>query len=311
MDGNFTSFKSGFSNSVDINDAWKLANPGVNFGILRDGYDLVLERRDLVTTADTTFFRIWNMMQHNYRIMFEPSHFNHPGLNAFLKDTYLNTEAAVRLDNTTYVDFEITADPASAAENRFQLIYTTNATTMVDVAFTGVKAVKQGSNALIGWDVINENHVESYTIESSDDGINFTPAFNQQANNTGADASYEYAYANTSGPYYRIKATITGGRTVYSSVVKLRIPGGPSMIVLSNPVTDKKLNLHFDDIAGGKYSIHLFSANGTRIEIGTMALQAGESNVTVSLPANTQRGIYRVQLVGQDKTRLVKSILVL
>ena len=111
MDGNLTNYDNIYSNAVDIDDAWKMTNPGVNFGILRDGYNLVVERRSIIDGSDTTFFRMWNMPQHNYRIKFMLKNLDHPGLTAVLKDKFLNTQTNIKLNDTTYYDFTINTNP--------------------------------------------------------------------------------------------------------------------------------------------------------------------------------------------------------
>ena len=49
VDGNLTNYNNIYSNNVDIYDGWKMANPGINFGILRSGFNLSVERRSIYT----------------------------------------------------------------------------------------------------------------------------------------------------------------------------------------------------------------------------------------------------------------------
>ena len=58
MDGNITIYDTQYSNGVDWNDGTKMNNGGENWGLIRNGVSLVVERRQLVTGPDTAYFNM-------------------------------------------------------------------------------------------------------------------------------------------------------------------------------------------------------------------------------------------------------------
>ena len=199
VDGNLTNYNNIYSNNVDMYDGWKLANPGINFGILRSAINLAVERRSIYNTSDTTFFRMWNMPQYNYSIKLMMQNLDHPGMRGFIKDNYLNTETTIGLNDTTYFNFTVDANPASANQMRFQLIYAPNLTGPVDVSFTGIYARRKAADVIVQWEVASEISMASYTVEHSSDGRDFISL--QQVipyNNSNTARSYTYTDAGVS-----------------------------------------------------------------------------------------------------------------
>jgi len=312
VDGNLTNYNTTYSNAVDINDAWKITNPGINFGILRDGYDLVVERRNVIKKADSTFFKMWNMSQHNYRIKFMLKNLDHPGLTAVLKDNYLNRELPVGLNDTTSIDFTVNADVASIDQKRFMLIFRKPPPPPVDIKFTAVDAERNGKNVMLEWSVTNEITVESYVVEYSSDGINFNVLREQEPDNTQASKTYNYEYTEAScgAIFYRIKVINSGGKLQYSPVAKINpLSTVQEIKVYPNPVVNKTIHLEFSNLPGGKYAVTLLYNNGSARQL-TSVQAASDQSYTVYLPKELASGIYRLRITGPDGKSVYKSIYV-
>jgi len=315
MDGNYTEYSDIYSNEVDIHDAWKMTNPGVNFGILRSAIDLVVERRSNVTKNDTTFFRMWNMSQKNYLIKFILKDLDQPHLHCYVKDDYLKTQTAIGLDDTTDLNFTVNADPASAAEMRFQLVFVVDAPAPVDVAFTAIHALRNGNDIKVQWDIIHEQSIESYTVEHSADGINFNGLSQVNPYNNN-DAAKTYYYTHLAVPKannsYRIKAVRADGAIQYSSVVKLS-EGTPGIDinVYPNPVVHKTVQMQFNNTPAGTYNLSLIYSNGMKQLLPSFQLADGQSTGTIALPQNLVPGIYRLQFIAPGNIKIIKTIRVL
>ena len=91
MDGNISLYDNQYINGVDWNDGTKLNNSYENFGLVRSGVSLVVERRQLVTGADTAFFNMWNMQLRNYRFEVTMQYFDPLTVAAYVWDDYLHT----------------------------------------------------------------------------------------------------------------------------------------------------------------------------------------------------------------------------
>lgn len=312
VDGNLTNYSTAYSDAVDINDAWKITNPGINFGIMRDGYDLVVERRNVIRKADTTFFKMWNIPQYNYRIKFMLKNLNHPGLVAVLKDNYLHRETAVGLNDTTNFDFVVNADASSADQKRFALIFRKPPPPPIDIKFTGIDAQRDGNNVMLEWSVTGESTIESYVVEYSSDGINFNSLREQEPDNTQPSITYNYKYeeASKGNLYYRIKAINSGGKLQYSPVVKINALSLTQEIkVYPNPVVNKTVHLQFSNLASGKYAISLLYNNGSVKQLSSVQIES-DHNYSVNLPKDLASGIYRLKITGPDGKSTYKSIYV-
>lgn len=315
MDGNFTEYNNVYSNDVDIYDAWKMANPGANFGIFRSNYNLAVERRNVIGNTDTTFFRMWNMPKTDYSIKLTLVDMGRTGMQCFLKDSYLGTKTIVDLNGITDIKFSVNNDPASAAEMRFQLVYVIDMPSPVEVSFKSVQADRSGADVLVKWDVSNEITVLSYTVEYSTDAINFTGLDQIIADHNNTNIR-SYNYRHLSVPvgtnFYRIKATNTGSRVQYSAVVKVKERYAASGIsVYPNPVINKIVQLGFDNVPAGTYRIVLLYNNGVQQPLASIQLTEGQRNGSVNLPQNLAPGIYRLQFTGPGNARIIKTINVL
>ena len=300
VDGNLTNYNSIYSNSVDSDDGLKLTNPGINFGILREEYNLVVEMRNIIGIADTTFFRMWNLPQLHYQIKFMLSNLNHPGLEAVVKDNYLNTEFPVSLNGTTYYDFTVDANTASADQMRFQFIYTLPP---VDVNFTEIKAQRNGKDVFVEWEVSNEIFMSSYTVEHSADGVNFDELSQRISENSPINKTYNYMDmgASSGNNYYRIKAISKAGKIQYSQVAKVdAILNAGAISIYPNPVRNKTVQFQFGNLPAGKYSIKLLYNNGASRYLSSIQLVPGQSNYSATLPKHLSPGFYWILFVGPD-----------
>ena len=314
VDGNLTNYNNIYSNTVDINDGWKMTNPGINFGIIRDGNNLVVERRSIIHFSDTTFFRMWNLPQYHYQLRFVLTNLDHPGLRAVIKDSYLNTETPVDLNDTTYYDFRVDGNAASSDQMRFQLVYGKAVPVNAEVNFAGIKAKRKDKNVLLEFEVANEVYMSSYTIEHSVDGLNFHGLYEFSADNSQTNRSYSYldSAAVCTDNFYRIKAISMAGKIQYSPVAKSGILVATAEITIyPNPVENKTVQLQLNKLPLGKYSISLLNNSGNSQSLSSIQVVSGQVNCSVNLPRQLAPGIYRLAFDGPDKLRMTKLIVVL
>ncbi|MEO6489861.1 MAG: T9SS type A sorting domain-containing protein [Ferruginibacter sp.] len=316
VDGNLTNYNNIYSNAVDVNDAWKMENPGINFGLYRAATNLVVERRSIYNSSDTSFFRMWNLPQHNYRIKFMLKNLDHPGMYGSLIDNFLHTETAILLNDTTYVDFTVNSVPGSASEMRFQLIYGPNipGTGALDVNITSIQAAWKGQDILVQWNVVNEESIEAYTIEHSTDGRKFNALKNVASFNTPVAKTYNYTHNRVTdiANFYRIKALSKGGRIQYSSIARINpITSSSDISIYPNPISNKTAQVQFMNLPAGKYNLALVNSSGTEQKLQPIQINGNQSNNTIILPANILPGIYQLQFTGPDKVKTVKTIMVL
>ena len=314
MDGNLTNYHNIYSNSVDWDDAWKMTNPGENFGIVRENTNLIIERRKIICDADTTFFKMWNMRPATYEIKVMTRNLNHPGLLAFMKDKYLNSLTPVGLNDTTYVPFTVNANPGSYSPLRFELIFTKIITSPVPVTFTEFKLFRKENDVELEWNVENEISIESYSLEHGTDGMNFNPLQEFIPTNTTPTKRYTAIDYNVSkgDHFYRVKATSIGGKIQYSVIAKINsLDAGMGLNIYPNPVINKMAQLQLASPVPGKYSAILVGMNGSLHSLGYLNISASQSTQTINLPKNLMPGIYRIQFAGPGNSVYIRTITIL
>ena len=123
VDGVLSQFSASYSNRVDAMDALKMDNARENMSIVSGENKMSVERRGLIEKNDTIFYNIAQLRVQSYTLQFTPQNLYVNGLTAYLMDRFMNTATPVSLHDTTAVTFAVTADPLSAAVNRFYLVF--------------------------------------------------------------------------------------------------------------------------------------------------------------------------------------------
>ena len=313
-DGNLSNYDDSYSNEVG-DDALKMNNFGENFAILRSGYKLAIEQRRKIYDADTTFFSMWNMQQRDYRLIITTYNLEHPGLQGYFVDSYLNTSTPLALNSQNLIDFSVTnAAAGSYAAERFKIVFRNPTLTPLATLFSGFNGRLNGNKIDLQWNVNNEVAMREYVLERSLDRINFTTLSRATAANTGAARSYSDADANyfKGDNFYRVKAIGLAGNVEYSSILKINGGGQTQEImVYPNPVSDKKVNILITAISSGKYQLNLYNSAGSRIVLPSMQVTAGQNSQSIELPPTLATGIYRLKITSPENVSVVKTINVL
>jgi hypothetical protein len=312
-DGNLTNYNDSYSNEVG-DDALKMNNFGENFAILRSTYKLAIEQRRKIYDADTTFFSMWNMQQRNYRLIVTTYNLEHPGLQGFFVDSYLNTSTPLALNSQNLIDFSVTSVAGSYTAERFKIVFRNPTLTPLATLFSSFNGRLNGSKIDLQWNVNNEVAMNEYVLERSLDRINFSPFYHASAANNGATRSYNSADANyfKGDNFYRVKAIGLAGDVQYSSILKINGGGlTQEILVYPNPVSDKKVNILITAVSSGKYQLNLYNSAGSRIVLPSMQVTAGQNSQTIELPVTLATGIYRLKITSPENVSVVKTINVL
>lgn len=292
VDGNATVFSKSFSDRIDGNDALKLMNTGENFGLKRAGKILAIEARSPVNATDTIFYYMSNLRRQTYQLRFAPENMQSAGLQAFLVDKFLQTTTSVSLSDSTFVNFAVTGNSASAASDRFNIVFTALAT--LPVTFTSINAIQRNKNINVEWKVENEDAILKYEIEKSPDGTGFTKMASQAALHNGF-GNYHWTDTNAfiGDNYYRIRSINPDGKNSYSEIVKVNIAKlVVEITVAPNPVLNGQINLRFNNEPQGIYIIRLVNSIG-QIVLSKNIKHSGENIETIST-GSLLKGLYQV-----------------
>ncbi len=302
VDAAVVNFDNGWSNSIDNNDVKKFLNVTDNLSILKNNIKLFAERRTAMQPNDSIVLSILNTRLGNYKLEIDPSVLNGFPLKAYIKDKFLKAETAVSLSDTTNINFEITTDPASRLEDRFAIVFKANS----PVRFTAITAVRHtDKSANITWNTENENNVNSYKIERSDDGINYTAIGTQTptANNFG-NPYYAFNDASASAKinYYRIIADNVTASAFYSNVAvikALKESTEKEINIYPNPITNGNVNLNFGNANLGNYIISIRNIKGQLILSKSFKHMTASETLKIEIPTATQ-GLYNATIVDAD-----------
>ncbi len=302
-DGNFVQFDNQYSKGVDLNDALKFGNIKEMLAFQRDGKTLSVERRPEITLNDTLFFKLTKTTQRNYQFQFVPT--NMAGtLTAYLEDSYTNAKTMVSLTATSTFNFTINGDAASAAHDRFRIVFTASAAGPLPVTYKTIKASQQGKDITVDWTVENEINISKYEVEKSTDGTNFIKVNTTTAKATSG--SIDYSFVDTKAVqgnnFYRIKNYNLGGSYDYSRVVVVKLgKAGSGINIYPNPVSGNSIGMAMTNMAQGIYQLRLINTIGQTVTTKRICHSTGNSMETFTSDSQLSTGIYQLEVTAPDK----------
>lgn len=160
------------------------------------------------------------------------------------------------------------------------------------LSFTGAA---QNGEVLLKWETSNEINSAYFSIQRSNDGINFTEAGKVFAySNAALINNYKYSEKNLAAGnyYYRLKITDNNGRFTLSNIVLVKLTKDARVFVY--PVL---FGTEINITGISKQPIHLFNTAGQLIK----TLQQGVNNVS-----EVRTGLYFV-VTGNATVKIVKQ----
>ena len=299
-DGVVNVFNESYDNQVDVNDVKKFNNFAENFGILRSSKALAIEKRAPIAGADTIFYKMTQMKVKDYKIRLVLDSVQLPaGMTAFMEDQYLSRKTPVQLQDTTWIGFNISSDPASSAFDRFRLVFVP--ATTVPVTITGLQAWKRNRDIQVEWKVEHEINIVSYEVEKSEDGIHFLPVHASVA--VGGNHTYSWLDVNArvGDNFYRVISKDNNGITKSTGIVKVSMNGGvPTVNIYPNPIQDNQVHLAMSDIPKGQYRIKVINAIGQVLLVNELNHPGGSAALVIPVNEGWARGAYHIELVGEN-----------
>lgn len=299
-DGAVELFNNDYSAAVDGNDAEKFANFDENIAIAREGKMLSIEGRPLIDGSDNIPLSIARLKQQQYEWQFDPSSFSVQTLQAYLQDNFLNTKTPISLTTVTVVPFNVTANAASSAADRFTILFTTSAA--LPISLSSVKASQKLTGIQVEWNVVNEINIDKYEVEKSADGINFVKATSLNASAAGTTIktySWFDGSPNADNNYYRIRSLSKTGAVVYSGVVRINLGrGAMALSVYPNPVQGEMIGLQLTNLEKGRYTISVTNQSGQQVYSTVLEHAGGAASQTLHT-GFFSKGVYQLQLKGE------------
>ena len=306
-DGALVEYNSLFHDAVTNEDALKFTNINENISAYRYGKALAIERRPLIDVTDTLFFKIWKTTQRSYQLKLAPENIYHPDLMAYFQDSYLGTSNAISLLDTTVINFAIDGNAASAASNRFRIVFRPVA--VLPVTFSSVKAFAVNNNVQVEWKAEGQANTIQFEVEKSINGSGFSHV-NTTLKNTSGSYSWLDENAVTGKNFYRIKSIDRDGSIKYSAVVSVMISKNTiNFTIEPNPVKGNSISLHFANQPTGNYQFNLINSAGQLVYRNKLVISSSSTSQVLNINKILPAGIYQLQIAGLSGTETQKVII--
>ncbi|MEO6732368.1 MAG: hypothetical protein ABIN01_14215 [Ferruginibacter sp.] len=313
VDENLVQFKGGFNDAVDFQDALKFGNVNETFGLLRNRTLISIERRPTITVDDTLYFNLARMTARNYQLEFLPTDID-PLLVSILEDRYLNTKIPISIATRSTHTFNVNADVESAASDRFRIIFKLSAQFPLPVAFSSLKAFRDGDYIAVEWVVESEVNMLRYEVEKSTDGVSFIKDATIIA--TGPNGSKVNYRCVDNKPadgnnYYRIRSIDKDGSVKYTSIVLVKLEKTAEVIIIyPNPVTTGVVGLKITHMLRGLYQVKLLNNAGQTI-VGKMIKHAPGTTIENLRPSyKLAAGIYQLEVITPAKKMMLIKVVI-
>lgn len=166
---------------------------------------------------------------------------------------------------------------------------------------------------LIEWTTASETNNDHFVLESSMDGVEFTPITTMPgAGTSSATNSYNYTdyAANGSLIYYRLAQVDFDGTTTYSNVIAVEsCTGNLGDITVFSPTGSGQVNINIDAVNNGKYEVKMIDSRG-RLIVAPKALSVQEGANSFVLPVgDLSFGVYHVIIENEMERSVEKLVL--
>ncbi|MBL7701765.1 MAG: hypothetical protein JNM14_05915 [Ferruginibacter sp.] len=310
-------YGSNYSTAVNEDDAREINNWDENISIRREGKNLAIEQRPVIVLRDTLPLFMNNMKQQAYEFEFRPQAFTNTSLVAELVDNFLNLRTPLSVIAPSVVSFNITADPASSASNRFMVVFGPGRPLAIDVITIQARAKNNPQGPAVGvqvdWQAKTETDMEKYEVEKSVDGSNFSKQNTTAAiGNSTSPVNYGWfdAAPVKGNNFYRVKAYDKAGAIKYTSIVKVNIgKAEPAITVMPNPVSSNAFGLQLTDLEKGTYTLILYNNLGQQVYNTKLQHDGGSAIKRIQPDATLANGSYRLLLLGENNVRLTAAII--
>jgi hypothetical protein len=294
------------NSGLDAQDGVKLSNPDMNMYTLSSNSNkLSLDSRP-ITSSTIIPLGFTTTIPSTFTIGIVDNGLNQ-SLEIYVKDKLLNTEP--RLQSNAPFTFTTTTDPATQGENRFELVFRTSGSLPVNIL--NVTASQKNAGIEVIWNTANEVNMNSYDVEESTDGINFTKATTVAAKNATANNYTWFDATVVNGDnFYRIKSVEKNGAAKYSNIVKVKIGAkGTEFTVYPNPVKGGVVSLQMSNVNKGIYTVKIYNNIGQEVASKTINHAGGSATQTIDLGKAIATGTYNMQITN-GTTVITKTVIV-
>jgi predicted esterase len=192
----------------------------------------------------------------------------------------------------------------------WMLTYQRNAT-VLPIVLQDFKAYKTGEKTVaLSWKTTSEENADYFTLERSDDGINFSTLGNVTASNAATGNTYTYTDNNpaTGNNFYRLSEVDKSGKTTIYKTIQLAVSGikKTGIHIYPNPVVNNMI-LESTETENGVIQLLVADIRGSILKTWSFNNQNPywKQSIDISfLPA----GAYTVRIKGMKTDETIKLI---
>lgn len=173
---------------------------------------------------------------------------------------------------------------------------------ILPVKIINFNAYKKNSVVQVSWSSANETNVINYTVEHSQNGIDFTPLKKVNAFNNLNLRRYNVVDSSplAGNNFYRLKITDKNGTVSYSSIARVYIDEvTPSVTIYPNPIRNRLVHLQFLNPIGGKFHVVVYNSTGQRVFSRIIDHARESSSESLLLPSTIKTGTYFVRIFNE------------
>ena len=309
LDGTLSEFNDAFNPKVDMNDAWKIFNGGVNISIVTEKRNLIIERTQIPKDNDTIFFSSTGLQAQKYRLEFVSRGMSSTGVDGFLLDNYLQTLTPLNVEDTTIINFAVNNDKRSSDPGRFRIVFKKKLILPVKTFFHAQPG--KANNGEVAWNVIHEKNIRQYEIERSSNNMIFSKVYSVAALNTDS-SNYKWTDENLlpGTYYYRLKTIDIEGKVSYTPAVRVLIGNGNPLIkIYPNPITDGVIHLQMLNMPAGKYQLRLTDQWGRMITSRQIERAEGSDVQDIRWNYQLSHGTFQLEIFQPDgQVKVIKVL---
>ncbi len=301
IDGAVAVFKAGFTKGIGKEDSRKLMNTGESITFSESGSQLCIDGMDMPTINDTIKLQLSKMVaKTNYQLKLNGFVFNGSGMNAFVKDKYLNNVTKVSSDSTV-INFTTSTDSATYF-NRFNIYF---APYILPISNINLTVTENNEHLFLSWNVPSANNIFSFTIQRSANGKDFV-----NLETVGSSITSYTDLTNLSGAvYYRIRVINNNDEVTYSDAVSISSNSiKNNLSVYPNPIIGSSFKVELYNTTQGKYTLQLLNSLGQKIISQEIIHAGGKLLKTISSDRLITSGIYTLKLTSSNGESFQKNV---
>jgi len=190
--------------------------------------------------------------------------------------------------------------------------FATNSFTLtanLPVKIASFTASASNNSIVANWETASELNSNSFNVQHSVDGTNFTTVGTVKAVGVGAN-SYQFTdIAPADGiNYYRLQFVDNDGSYSFSNAVTVQLSSNKSSVsVYPTLVREGKINIRTNEIATGKAIVKVTDLNGRVLQSSTLSVSGGKAVTSYNL-STSSKGILVVSVETASTKRTFKVV---